>query len=157
MGLVSKPEDIKGAFQGGGGQPREKKEWEPPPSGVYRLEATEAAEHTSRAGNPCRKMQWEIKDGPEAGRRFGSYLAITEKALFKLNQLASALGIADAVDWEESKTWSKKVLNEELWADVQFERSPDGKGWRANMKFLKGAPVSLESVETEGTEDEVPF
>jgi len=158
MPLVSKPGDADAL------ENQKKEKWEPPPKGAYKVEVIKAEEYESRSGNPCRKMEYRIVQGPQEGKTFGDYIAITDKTLWKLHTLHKALGLDTEVDWLEGKTWSKKVANENIWVEVDFEphtytimqgerKGQQGTGFRAKVQFLAGPPKDIADV-VETTEDD---
>lgn len=158
MGLTSKPEDVEKAFAD---KPKEKKgPWTPPPNGPYLWEIESTEKAVSRAGNDMRVMKMVIASGPHKGVAEKDYCALTEKAKWKLDMLAAVLGIKGTIDWEDNKVWAKQITAERIWADTVWEpveytvgQGPN-KGevrtaYRAKFRYLKEAPVPMESIVTD--------
>jgi hypothetical protein len=65
------------------------------PDGDYELKVTDVTKDVSKSGNPMWVWDLVIVSGPEAGKEFKTWTAITAGALWKLVQVLAAIGLHD--------------------------------------------------------------
>ena len=65
----------------------------PLPEGTYDFRVVSIEQKTSSTGNQQFEFQLEVIGGPSAGRKLRSWYSLTDKAMWRLNQLYTALGI----------------------------------------------------------------
>jgi hypothetical protein len=65
------------------------------PDGDYKMKVTDVVKDVSKAGNPMWIWDFAITAGPEAGKEFKLWTAITAGALWKLVQVLAAIGLHD--------------------------------------------------------------
>lgn len=67
--------------------------WKPLPSGSYDIQLDSIEETTSRRGNQQLKVAGHVVDGPHDQKKVTIWYALTESALWKLQNLAEAAGV----------------------------------------------------------------
>lgn len=65
------------------------------PDDDYKIKLTGLTKEVSNAGNPMWVWVWTIIEGPEAGKDFKLWTAITAGALWKMQQVLAAIGLHD--------------------------------------------------------------
>jgi hypothetical protein len=63
------------------------------PDGEYLAKVISVEQQTSQAGNPMLVFDFTLVEGDYAGRQFRTYVALTQAAMFKVEEMVNALGI----------------------------------------------------------------
>lgn len=75
---------------------------DPLPDGTYTVRLREVSANTSRnSGNPYWSWEYEVVDGPHKGRRLWDNTSLSEKALWRVNQVFQAFGVGPDTDTDE--------------------------------------------------------
>lgn len=162
MSLVSAPEDVATAFD-----KKPRKKFSPPPNGPYCWEVTGMERKKSQAGNDMVVLSLCIASGPYAEDKVEErdYFVFTDKAEWKLHQLAAVLqhkGVipeGKKVDWQKPASWGP-IIGQELWYESEWTPREytvkEGKyagevrtGYRCNLRLLKEEPVPMEEIVTD--------
>lgn len=95
--------------------------FEPVPAGDYLVEIEKVEEKTSKAGNAMLNFTFNIVDGEYEGRKIFDLYVLTEKALWKLQDLFSALGrdVSGMVSFHP-----EDLIGETFIANLMIQESP---------------------------------
>lgn len=129
------------------------KEYAPIPEGKYEAIIKEAELATSSSGNPMIKVTLIIRDDvqqPAGKRRVWDYLVSSEKAKWKLNQVAKAIKLADGTNVATIQDFVKEILFKPVKITIKHEEDTyNGETKiREKVAFYDVASVGLSSVPT---------
>ena len=100
---------------------------EPLEEGIYSLTISKVEETTSSTGNPMLKVEFNILDEAYSGRKVWGNYVLTEAAMWKVQELFSALGLdTDAIldidtDDMVGMTCNLKIAQREYEGNIQNE------------------------------------
>ncbi len=106
------------------GENKGKKEFQPIAEGTYEAIIKEVEVTQSKSGNDMIKVTLVIRDDvaqPEQKRKVWDYLVASEKATWKLNQVAKAIGMANGAKVSTIQEFAKSLLYSSVRIEIKHE------------------------------------